>query len=106
MLVYDILVEPANHYIGVDTNLLRSNVCCTFLGQQQTDEKFCSIAFSPEEVCMTNFVHRTEDRGNASHFLSVELPELPQNIYCYIISASNETFTAKVEGKFNAGMQL
>ena len=104
-----ILVEPTNHYIGVDINLLRSSIRCTFLGQQQTDEKFCSIAFSPEEMCMTNFVHWTEGRGNASHFLSVELPELPHstnNVYCYIITASNGIFTAKVEGKFNAGMQL
>ena len=99
--------EPTNHYLGVQFDLLRSNVHCTFLGQQQSDEKFCAISYNPGEMCTDDFVHKSNISGNASHFLTVKLPVVPRsqsNIFCYTITAGNGTFTSKVEGRFNAGV--
>ena len=87
-----------------------SNVHCIFRDLQGNSEKYCGVALSPrdEETCMTNSLYKSESRLlTANSMISVNLPKVspsPTNMFCYVITASNGSFTAKIEGTFNAGV--
>lgn len=64
--------------------------------------------YSPGEECMasTSIMERSESRRNSSHSVIIDLLVLPHsqnNLYCFIVTASNGTFIVKIKGTFNAG---
>ena len=70
--------------------------------------KSCSIAYAPTEMCDNVGIHSRHISNTTVTLdtVTLSLPVLSESIgkeYCYVVTASNGTFTATVKGKFNTG---
>ena len=88
-----------NIYVSVKFETSR-RIVCTFLGDQSNGDNVsrqsCVIMYGPCEERLIMTTHGI--RLSASNTIIIDLPaESPSN-YCYIISASNGTFSIRIEG--------
>ena len=88
-------------------DLLSSAVICKFINQQNNNVKSCTIAYGPGETCSNLSNHGLSSRTTVTpDSVVINLPELSQTdgiLYCYLVTASNDSFTAVVEGMFSTG---
>lgn len=93
--------ECSNNFVHV---VYKETISCVFLNQSDTSEKTCCISYQlcdqsgPQNnpVCTKDF----------SHNIQLEVSGPSGQVYCYTITASNDTYTAKVEGSFIAGITI
>lgn len=93
-------------------NFLFDQVTCSFIDQELSNEKTCSISLynSEQEVCSMLQSHSEPSKQMVtavhSNTVVIGLESLPtkEEKYCFTLTASNGTFTAIVEGMINAGM--
>ena len=84
-------------------------VTCSFLNQQETSNNSCSIKYGlPGETC--RILSHQNGNSSSSDGVQVVLPMndllQPQREYCFIVTASNGTFIAMVEGLFTIGIHM
>ena len=88
-------------------DLLSSAVICKFIEDQDDNMKSCTIAYGPGEACDNLAGHGlASDTTVKSESVVINLPVLSQNSgmeYCYVVTASNGSFTAMVKGTFSTG---
>ena len=105
-----------NNFVRVRADLLLATIVCEFIDNddQSNNLKSCSIAYGPVENCnrlQLPINHSHIMLGNttaASDSVVINLPVLSESIgkeYCYIVTASNGTFTAFVKGTFSTGIK-
>ena len=101
-----------NLFVSVMFNFLYDQVTCFFLDQELSNEKTCSISLysSGLEFCsgFQSLIESNKQSVTTMHSNTVIIglgsPSTKEDKYCFTLTASNETFTAIVEGVINAGM--
>ena len=100
------LIGTINNFVEVIIDLLSSAVICKFI-EDQGDMKSCTIAYGPGEACDNLSNHSlSSDSTVISDSVVISLPVLSQSRgmeYCYVVTASNGSFTAMVKGTFSTG---
>ena len=98
-----------NLFVSVMFNFLYDQVTCSFIDQELSNEKTCSISLyrSEQEFCsgFQNLI--SKQSVTTMHSITVVIgldSPSTKDKYCFILTASNETFAAIVEGMINAGM--
>ena len=89
-------------------DLLLSAVICKFIEDHGNNMKSCTIAYGPGEACDNLISNHSLITDSTVTFDSVviNLPVLSQSRgmeYCYVVTASNGSFTAMVKGTFSTG---
>ena len=89
-----------------NTTSSESTISCVFLSPSDASEKTCCVTYQlcdqfesgnkSTEVCNNDFPYRIE--LDASSHLGP--------MYCYTVTASNDTYIVKVEGNFIAGSDI
>lgn len=68
----------------------------------------CSIMFGPDESC-NNLPYRSQSSPTTLSTAIIDLITFPQllneDVYCFIVTASDDTFIAMVKGTFSTGIQ-
>ena len=99
-----------NLFISVIFNFLYDQVTCSFIDQELSSEKTCSISLyrSEQEFCsgFQNLISKQSvtTMHSITVVIGLDSPSTKEDKYCFILTASNETFAAIVEGMINAGM--
>ena len=104
------LIGTVNNFVQVIIDLLSSAVICKFTEDQGNNIKSCTIiAYGPGEACdnLSSLTHGlASDTTVSSDSVVINLPVLSQSSvmeYCYVVTASNDSFTAMVKGTFSTG---
>lgn len=99
-----------NQYVDIKFESLSLSFECQFI-DQETSDKMCSIAYAPRArgQCIVKMMQKSEGRDTNLRSVTINLHMLPYsqgNEYCFevVAAANNGTFTARIEGLFNAGI--
>ena len=97
--------ETTNKFVEVSQN--SSSVVCMFKNWQNGSNSTCTIEYGTYNGCddNTHSIHILYIKTSSSNSDIVEIdvtdsPELPPTTYCFIVTATNGNFTAKVKGSF------
>ena len=72
---------------------------CTFTEQSGSqNNKSCDITYGP---CGQQLTVTVRGRSTSASTVTIDFPELQSGDYCYIIRASNSTYTVQVQGMFS-----
>ncbi|MCG8625944.1 MAG: hypothetical protein MJE68_28600, partial [Proteobacteria bacterium] len=104
-------IGAINNFIETKFDFLALRLQCTLLNQQRVNNNIsCSITYSQEQQCLFNTeVENEHSSWSNSSTVTIDLLDFPHsynNMYCYIITASNGIYTMKVKGVFNAGIVI
>ena len=91
--------------MNVSVNLVTKTVTCLFVQPRENSTKNCGIVYSlSRENCKP--LNQSRNTSNSDRVL-IRFPSSeqfqPQEEYCFTVTASNETFTALIEGSFALG---
>ena len=89
-------------------DLLSAAIVCKFIEDQGNNVKSCSIAYEPVEMCDNLSVNHSliTNATVTSNSVILNLAILSESIgkeYCYVVTATNGSFTAMVKGIFTTG---
>jgi hypothetical protein len=76
-----------------------SSISCVFLNQSDTSEKICCVTYGPcdqKELGSDQTCNR-----DSPYNIQLEVDDRSSQTYCYIVTASSDTYTVKVEGTLN-----
>lgn len=96
------MLGTVNDFVDVTVNSTANVINCTFVDQQSTSVKMCSVEYRlcSEQVPVGN----TNGSVNGSIFSIILMLSLDeQSDYCYTVSASNGDYTVEVEGSIIRG---
>ena len=85
-------MEYVRHTQGV-------NFSCTFQDRQDTSQKSCSIRYGPCRGKLSDTAETTSANESPGIILLMLNPQLIGQTFCYIVTASNTTYTVIVEGQ-------
>ena len=81
-----------------------STISCIFLNPSDTSEKICCVVY---QLCDQEF-EETENiqecNNNLPYSIELDVSGNSSRMYCYSVTASNDTYTVKVEGNFTTGI--
>ena len=107
VLKHTLFIDATNSYVSVRLSLQTSEVICEFLNLQNSDLKICSIVYGPDENC-NNLPYRSQSIPTTLSIAVIDLINFPQvqneDIYCFVVTASNDTFSVMVKGTFSTGI--
>ena len=95
------LTECTNNFVQVvyrETSSV-SIISCEFLNQSDTSEKTCCATY---KSCNKKEPGNTQTCDRDSPY-NIQLEVVDESYDCYTVTASNDTYTVKVEGTFNIG---
>ena len=98
--IYTLLhADGTNKFVMVTYNSATKNLTCTFL-IKDTSEKTCNVSYV---VCESNATKTAQGIFDVLQpsVVDVQLQLSDQNVYCYSVTAANDTFIAIVEGNIN-----
>lgn len=79
-----------------------STISCIFLNPSDTSEKTCCVTHGK---CDKNGPENVQEcKTNSPYSIQLEVPGHSNQRYCYTVTASNDTYTVKVEGTFTLGI--
>ena len=92
-------------------DLISTSVTCTFLNQEESSMKTCSIAYYRSNSCGLDELSSLPTKQiaqNASNTITIGIPFIDQlrggdGMFCFIVSANNGTHAATVRGTLNRG---
>ena len=118
--IYVLLISSTditNNFVAVTINLMSGAVICTFLNQRgggsSSAIKSCSIVYNQSETCEVDDMLRlspirqiAQDRSDV---VTIGLPFVnrlrgSRGSYCFVVNATNGTYTAMVRGTFDTGI--
>ena len=100
-----LFLGTTNNFVDVIVDLPLSAFVCKFSDHEANTPKTCTVSYGPGESC--DDLSRSGQAAATSESVLVHLPALAQDSgsrYCYVVTASNGSFTAKVTGTFNTGI--
>ena len=111
VFIYGMLSDFFNQFIQIKFSLLTLNVICSFLSPN-INQKVCGIVYGPgnnHSDCANTSLNMRSENGTGLSSVAIKLLEfpqhhLPQNRFCFMITASDGVFTMQVAGTFNAGI--
>ena len=90
--------------MNVSVDLASNTVTCLFHQQTWNSENYCSIVYGPSrENCQPQNQRKIANKSNSKNVVLVLFPIndseqfQPQEEYCFIVIAGNESFTAQIE---------
>ena len=100
IVIYITSLDDINRFLAVKFDSSGSTITCIFLNQQDNSEKSCSIAYG---LCGEN--PHLSSQGvptstSNSIILQLQFENKTEFDYCYLVTASNGTFSVIVEGRF------
>ena len=105
--------EITNEFVTVTIDLMSAAVICNF--QQSTSSsatKTCSIVYNQSETCEVDDTLRLSQvrqiAQDTSDSVTIGLPFVSRlsgarQSYCFVVNATNGTYTAMIRGTFNTG---
>ena len=81
-----------------------SIISCEFLNRSDTYDKLCCVAYIPCNKKEPGSHNKTCGRSRDSLY-NIQLEVIDQTYDCYTVTASNDTYTVKVEGTFTLGTE-
>ena len=108
--------EITNEFVTVTIDLMSAAVTCDF--QQSTSSsatKTCSIVYNQSETCEVDDTLRLSQvrqiAEDTSDSVTIGLPFVNRRLstsgarqsYCFVVNATNGTYTAMIRGTFNTG---
>ena len=91
------VTDEINNFVDVSFDTITRQFLCTFINKQDLSEKSCSVILyrgCREEDVLTTQVNST----NSQIVLVVGSLQSDSSVYCYVITASNNTITANING--------
>ena len=93
-------------------DLISTSVTCTFLNQEESSTKTCSITYYQSDSCGLDELPSLpikQSAQNVSNTITIGIPFINQlrgddGAYCFIVSANNGTHAATVQGTLNRGI--
>ena len=70
-------------------------IICNFTEELDSENRSCSITYGS---CEGQRNITAKGVRNSSSIVIIDLPTKSLNVYCYVISASNGSFTIQIEG--------
>ena len=107
LLIVFLILEKSDHFVDVSVNLASKTVTCLFHQQTENSENYnyCSIVYGPSrENCQPQNQGKIASRSTSGSNIVLVFPFndsehfQPQEEYCFIVTASNGSFTAQIEG--------
>ena len=102
---YHFNLEKIDHFVDVSVDLASKTVTCLFHQQTESSENYCSIVYGPSrENCKPQNQRKIANRSTSGSNIVLVFPTndsehfQPQEEYCFIVTASNGSFTAQIEG--------
>ena len=98
--------EKTNNFVDLSFHSASKTATCLFLHQQESSRKSCSIVYGlPGKTC-TALSHQCSSSVSDSVYIGFPINDQlqPQSEYCFTVTASNGTFTTKVEGLLFTGI--
>ena len=96
MTFFSTTVECENHFVDISYNSADSTITCTFLNKMDNTTKSCSVRYGPCD----NVNKTINDDGHRKLPNTVVLQVTnPNSSFCYVVTASNGSFTLVVEGR-------
>ena len=101
--------EISNEFVNVTMHFSTAAVICSFINQNGSSVKSCSIIYKQSETCGIDTLRSSPTKLNAqsiySDTVTIGIPfvralHFSEQSYCFIINASNGTHTAFVQGTF------
>ena len=80
-----------------------SIISCEFLNQSDTSEKTCCVTYIPCKINLKGPGNTQCDR-DSPYDIQLEVIDQSYDLYCYTVTANNDTYTVKVEGTFTLGI--
>ena len=89
-----------NQFVKVEYDSATSTISCVFLNNRNIIEQSCSIKYGK---CNQKLVLTASDNSTLESPNRVTLQVESDGSDCYVIRASNGTFTVIIEGQFSSG---
>ncbi len=81
-----------------------SSISCVFLNRSDTSEKTCCVTFRPCDQREPGNTQICNDTRDSSYVIHLKVDGHSSN--CYTVTASNDTYSMKVEGAFILGIVI
>ena len=102
-----------NEFACIEFDFTQTNsVKCKFLNERDASVKSCEINYWQGETCLNSSGSQQSHFGNPTiaDTVIINLPQLyfqqDHSVYCYILTAKNQTYKISVSGKFNSGTEF
>lgn len=97
--------ESTNVYLDIVIDTSSAYIACKFINQSRTGIKSCEVTYGPGKSCQ-NLSISSYNTYNAFSTVFVEIPTImnEDRYFCFIVTASNDSFTVKVEELITTGM--
>lgn len=103
-----VLLGISEYFVNVTVEIASSAVICVFHGLRKNHFKTCSVIYGTNKTCGLNSLLSTcgkQSAKNVSNIVIVGLPLLQNDaVYHYVVTASNGTYRALIQGKFSKGV--
>lgn len=100
-----------NEFAHIEFDFTQTNsVKCTFLNKRDTSVKSCEISYWPGQTCLNPSSSQHIHYGNptVANTVMINLPQLyfqqDHSVYCYNLTARNQTYEISVSGRFTSGI--
>ena len=105
--------ETTNGFVNVTASQNSSTIVCKFLNWQNGSNFTCTLhAYGPQNGChsdenkhSTHSIPHMKTSSSDSHTVILDIADIdfqPSNAYCFVVTASNGSFTAEVIVNFDA----
>jgi hypothetical protein len=80
-----------------------TSISCVFLNQSDTSEKTCCVTYGSCDQREPGSTPAYNCSRDSPYNIQLEAADHSSQRYCYIVTASNDTHSVKVEGTFTLG---
>ena len=100
------ITECDNRFVSIEYNSTEFTFSCRFLNEFDTSQKSCSVQYGN---CDEGLSMMTPVNSSFSRSISLKLNQTSLSgdaSYCYIVTATNESYTARIEGILKSNVSL
>lgn len=101
----------SDHFVNVTFDIASSAIICIFhglMGGGNSVHKTCSIMYGTNKACGLSTLHSACGRQHAENVSNAVIVGLPllqtDTVYYYVVTASNGTYRALIQGKVSKGV--
>lgn len=76
---------------------------CTFLSEQESSNKFCSVRYGPGDDCNSLLKSNEANSTNNTVLVGISIQPVIEARYCFSATAANETYSVGITGIINLG---
>ena len=86
------------NFVSIKFDPYITSFVCTFLNEQESNNRFCSIRYGPGDDCNSLLQSSEANSTNNTVLVGISIQPVIEAQYCFSAIASNETYTVGVTG--------